>query len=78
MKAAYEYYKQTAKPTRKTIGKATLSSLNAGSTAQVSLKKKPVRTSKPKLSVQEQSLMNLINSGQIGAMIAYHAPPADL
>ena len=78
MKAAYEYYKQTAKPTRKTTSKVTLGSLSVGATARAATPKKPVRTSKPKLTAPEQTLMNLINSGQIGALIAFHAPPADL
>jgi hypothetical protein len=79
MKAAYEYYKQTAKQTRKTAGKVTLGSLNTGAIARIAAPtKKPIRTSKPKLSAPEQTLMNLINSGQIGALIAFHAPPADL
>ena len=71
MKAAYEYYQQTHKTTRKVKNTVTLGSLDAGTTARVS-------TKRPKLTHEEQALMNLINSGQIGALIAFHAPPADL
>ena len=77
MKAAYEYYQQTHKTTRKVKNTVTLGSLDTGATARVSTKR-PERKPRPKLTHEEQALMNLINSGQIGALIAFHAPPADL
>lgn len=76
MKAAYEYYKQTAKPTRKTAPKATLGSINIGSAARLSIKQRPpVR--RVQFSAQEQALMKLIDSGAVGAYIAHHAPAAE-
>ncbi|MFA5505911.1 MAG: hypothetical protein WC314_07185 [Vulcanimicrobiota bacterium] len=76
MKAAYEYYRQNHKATRKVTNTVTLGSLNTNATARVSLKKRPPRKPAPQLTSAEQALLKLVDSGMIGAVIAYHAPPA--
>jgi len=72
MKAAREYY-QTTKTGEGPRQSLSLRDFNAGNPSQVTVTRKR-RKPKVQLSAEEQALMRLVQNGQVGSLIAYHAP----
>ena len=76
MKAALSYYRDTAKP-KKSSNKITLGEWNSANQSRVKLRNRKPKAPEIKLSPAEKSLMRLVKNGQVGALIAFHAPAVD-
>lgn len=75
MKAALSYYRDTAKPRKS--NKITLGEWNSNQQSRLKLRTRKPAAPEVKLSPAEKSLMRLVKNGQVGALIAFHAPAVE-
>ena len=71
MKAALTYYREEKRQVAPR--KMTLGELNAGNALRLRVRNRK-QTQKVQFSPEEKALLRLVKNGQVGALIAHHAP----